>query len=94
MIKTEEGNSSNSNGDVYKTLYKFKKGHAFIFNHTEFQNYNSRENAVNDCEEIEKVLCELDFEIEVYHNLTCDLIREILCESNPPDFFKIYAKSK
>lgn len=88
LKKAEAGNSSTSKIiDTYKDLYKFKKGHAFIFNHSEFLKYNKRENASNDCEKLEEVLKELDFDVEVYIDLKYSLICEVLCESNFIVFF-------
>lgn len=61
-------------------MHNFKRGHAYIFNHYEFDIYSKRDGTHKDCEDIEEVLKQIKFEVEVYNDLKYGQIYDVLQE--------------
>lgn len=58
----------------------YKRGHALIFNHYEFDTQSARVGTQKDCDDVEEVLKQLQFDVEVYNDFKygqiCDVITE------------------
>lgn len=62
-----------------------KRGHAFIFNHYEFDTMNKRDGTEKDCADLEEVFKILHFDVEVYNDLKYNQLVDVLMEGNLND---------